>query len=135
MTTDTALALRCLIAVDDGAIRDVVAEAARGFAGVQIDEATLEIGREQLRRRRFDLAFVALTSASKDSRQLLDEIRSLAPDTLLIGLTPSGAVEGKRMERQEYNLFGLLGTPVDVVELFGTLRRAVDRIMKSRAGS
>lgn len=135
MTTDTALALRCLIAVDDGAIRDVVAEAARGFAGVQIDEATLEIGREQLRRRRFDLAFVALTSASKDSRQLLDEIRALAPDTLLIGLTPSGAVEGKRMERQEYNLFGLLGTPVDVVELFGTLRRAVDRIMKARAGS
>jgi DNA-binding NtrC family response regulator len=135
MSTDTALALRCLIAVDDAPTRDVVAEAARGFSGVQIDEATLESGREQLRRRRFDLAFVALKSASKDSRQLLDEIRSLAPDTLLVGLTPAGAVEGKRMERQEYNLFGLLGTPVDVVELFGTLRRAVDRITKSRSGS
>jgi DNA-binding NtrC family response regulator len=135
MTTDTALAFRCLVAVDDGAIRDIVAEAVRGFPGFAIDALALESGREQLRRRRFDVAFVSLKSASKDSRALLDEIRSLAPSTLLIGLTPQSAVDGKRMERAEYNLFAVLGTPLDIVELFATLRRVVDRITKQRGGS
>ncbi len=135
MPNPSLLALRCLIAVDDGALSDLIAEAARGFAGVEIDALSLERGREQLRRRKYDVAFVPLKSASKESKQLVDEIRSLAPDSMLIGLTPASALEGKRMERSEINLFALLGTPLDTVELFATLRRAVDRITKTRDGS
>jgi DNA-binding response OmpR family regulator len=124
--------LKCLIAVANPELRDIVAAAARSFEHVAVDALALEDGREALRRRQYHVAFVTLMSSSKDSRSLLEEIRNQSHDVLLVGITPRAAIGGKRQERGEYDLFALLGTPLDVVELYATLRRAVDRIMKSR---
>ena len=124
--------LRCLLAIDDAVARDAIAQAVGSFDGVECDSKDLAHGRDQLRRRTYDLAFVALKSVSKDSKQLLDEIRETSPGALVIGVTPATALESKKQERTENALFALLGVPLDVVQTFSTLRRAIDRITKSR---
>lgn len=124
--------LRCLLAIDDALARDAIAQAVASFEAVECDAKDLAHGRDQLRRRTYDLAFVALKSVSKDSKQLLDEIRETSPGALVIGVTPATALESKKQERAENALFALLGVPLDVVQTFSTLRRAIDRITKSR---
>lgn len=129
--------MRCLVAVDEPGVRDAVAQAAVTFEGIEVDKHDVEGGRDALRRRKYDFGFVTLKSASTESMALFDEIRELARDIILVALTPSSAVSGKRAERGEHNLFALLGTPIDVVEIYATLRRLIDRLKKSpqRAGS
>ncbi len=124
--------MRCLVAVDVPAIRDAVGLAARAFSGVEVDAVDVENGRSLLRRRRYDFGFLALDSHSQDSDLIWDEFHQVSPDLPLVALTPTSALSVRRGDRSRLKLFALLGTPPDAVELYGTLRRLIDRIRKSR---
>lgn len=126
--------MRCLVAVDDQRERDVVAAAARAFQGVEVDSADLEGGKTQLRRRRYDFAFVQLLSGTRSAEQLWEEYRALDPSLPLVALTPTAAVEMRRKDKSRLGVATLLGTPVDAVELFGTVRRLIDRAAPQAEG-
>ncbi|MBI4881205.1 MAG: hypothetical protein HY812_16340 [Planctomycetes bacterium] len=126
--------MRCLVAVDVPAIRDAVGSAARAFSGVEVDAVDVEKGRSLLRRRRYDFGFLTLDSRTEDCEVIWEEFHQTSPDLPLVALTPSSALSVRRGDRSRLKLFALLGTPPDAVELYGTLRRLIERIKKSRPG-
>jgi len=126
--------VRCLISANDPQIRDQVAAAALAFQDMKVDVADVDACRSMVRRRLYDFAFVVLRSGSRESESLWDEIREVAPDMLLVALTPQSGVKVRRGDRNRFGLFALLGTPVDTVELDRTLRRLIDRLTKTRSG-
>ncbi len=85
-----------------------------------------------LRRRRYDLALTTLTSTSKEAEELWAELGQVTPRIELIALTPEAGLSVHRADKSRLNLFALLGTPIDAVELYGTLRRLIDRLKKAR---
>ena len=125
--------MRCLVAVDDPSVRDTVAHAATNFGGIEVDAVAVEECRRQIRRRRYDFGLVALKFGSKDSMEFWEKIRSSAPNLPLVGLTSASAVDGYKGDRSRLQLFALLGVPLDVVDLYRTLRRLIDRVKRSPA--
>ena len=123
--------MRCLIAVEDEAVRDTVAHAIETFDDVTVEEVDLEECREQVRRKRYDFAVLSYRSGNRESMELWERIRDDAPELELLAVTPSSAVGGNRSEHQHLRVFAWLGVPIDVVELFGTIRRLVDRLGKA----
>jgi hypothetical protein len=126
--------MRCLVAANDAQIRDQVAAAACAFEDVEVDVADVEDCRNMVRRRIYDFGFVALKSGSHESEALWDDLRQTAPDMLLVAMTPRSGMKVRRSDRGRFDLFALIGTPVDPVEVFRTLRRLIDRLTKSRTG-
>lgn len=124
--------MRCLVVIDDVAERDAVAEAAAAFPNVKVDAVDVEAGRLLLRRRRFDFGVVTLRSDAPESEALWKEIRAVAPKLHVVGLTPASGLSVRRADKSRLNLFALLGSPLDVVELYSTLRRVTNRILKGR---
>ncbi|MFH0943803.1 MAG: hypothetical protein V2A76_01285 [Planctomycetota bacterium] len=122
--------MRCLVAVDDARIRDAVGTAVRAFPDVEPDIVDVEQGRLLLRRRRYDLALTTLRSESKESKALWEALLAVTPRIELVGLTPRTGLSVHRADRSRLHLFALLGTPLDAVELYGTLRRLLDRLRK-----
>lgn len=122
--------MRCLIAADDAQVRDNIAHATENFGEIEIDSVPFEECRTQLRRRRYDFGFVELRFGSRESMESWEKIRQVAPDLPLVGLTPASAVSGHRGDRSRLQLFALVGTPLDVVELYRTTRRLIDRVVK-----
>lgn len=124
--------MRCLIAVDDPAVRAAVSSAARAFPDLEADACGLEDGRLLLRRRRFDFVCATLPGDTKESKACWDELLALRPVPELIALAPATGLSVRRADKGRLHLFALLGLPIDAVELFGTLRRIMDRVRKSR---
>jgi DNA-binding NtrC family response regulator len=125
--------VRCLIAVDDARIRDTVRAAVLAFPGLEADAVDVEQGRLLLRRRRYDLAFTTLLSESRESKALWEELQAVSPRVHVVGLTPRTGLSVHRTDRSRLQLFALLGTPIDAVELFSTLKRLSDRIKRKQA--
>ena len=121
--------MRGLIAVDDVATRDVIVTAVASFSDVEVDVDAVDIesGRDLLRGRPYDFAVITWRSDSRESVALFEEVRELAKDLILVALTPKDALQGRRGERAQFDLFALLGTPLDPVDLYRTLRRIMDR--------
>ncbi len=124
--------MRCLIAIDDANVRDAVATAAASFEGVEVDVFDADGGSEAVRRRRYDFGVVAL-GAGREVEDAADALRTLAPNLHLIALSPRTSLQHRRDEKPRLNLFALLGTPVDPVELYRTLRRVLERLKKPDA--
>jgi hypothetical protein len=118
-----------LIAIDDVAQRDQVATAAASFEDVIVEAQDGNGGRDAVRRRRYDFGVIVLRSGREPDNPIND-VRSYAPDLQLIGLTPRSTLSLRREEKTRLNLFALLGTPLDTVELYRTLRRVIERIRK-----
>ena len=123
--------MRCLVAVEDSLVLDTIAHAAGAFPDVEVDTTSVEECREQLRRRRYDFALIAYRTRDHESVELWDKIRDDAPELPLIALTPNAAIGGAKSDRARLKVFSWLGEPLDVVELYGTLRRVIDRVKKS----
>ena len=124
--------MRCLVAIDDAEVRDTVGSAVLAFPNVEADAVDVEEGRLLLRRRRYQLAVTTLLSESKESKALWEELQRVSPRVEVVGLTSRTGLSVHRSDRNRLNLFALLGTPIDAVELFGTLGRLFDRIRKSQ---
>lgn len=114
-------------------MRDTIAHAAESFPDVEVEAIELEDCRDRIRRRRYDFAVLTYRTGNRESVELWDRIRDIAPDLPLVAATPSLAVGGNRAERARLRVFAWLGVPLDVVELYGTLRRLIDRIAKGGA--
>ena len=132
--------MRCLIAATDPPVRDTILTAVRAFPEIDCDAVDPETGRMHLRRRRYDFAIVALESAderargpsqAEDSTTLLEELRAIAPDLPVLGVTRRSALSVRRPELKRLGLFGLIGAPLDTLELYRTLRRLLDRARAS----
>lgn len=122
--------MRCLIAVEEESVRDTIAHAIETFDDVEVDAVDLEQCREQFRRKRYDFAVLTYRTGNRDSVELWDRIRDDAPDLPLVAVTLSTALGGNRAERTRLKVFAWLGVPIDVVVLYGTLRRLIDRLNK-----
>lgn len=122
--------MRCLIAVEDETARDTIAHAIETFDDVDVDEVALEECRERVRRKRYDFAVLTYRSGNRESVELWERIRDDAPELELVAVTPSSAVGGNRAEHLRLKVFAWLGVPVDVVELYGLVRRLIDRLGK-----
>lgn len=124
--------MRCLIAIDDANVRDEVATAAASFEDVEVDSFDGDGACDEVRRRRYDFGVVTLRSG-RQVEDAAETLRTNAPNLHLIGLAPRSALQLRREEKSRLNLFALLGTPLDPVELYRTLRRMIERIRKPDA--
>lgn len=125
--------MRCLIASADNSIRDTIVAAAHAFQGVECDAVDAATGRLNLRRRKYDFAFVVLASvgegpAAEEANTLITELRELAPTLPVIGVARQAALSVLRSEKNKQNLFSLIGSPPDTLELYRTIRRVLDRL-------
>ena len=127
--------MRCLVAVDDAMIRDAVGPAVLAFPDVKPDVVDVEHGRLLLRRRRYELALTTLRSESKESKALWDALLAVTPRVELVALTPRTGLSVHKGDKSRLHLFALLGTPLDAVELYATLRRLLDRLRKPQPSS
>ncbi len=123
--------MRCLVASDDAATRDAIASAVKSFPEIDVDKASVDDARLMIRRRRFDFGFLTLKSGSRESLTLWDEMRTLASECTRVALTPrSGMSSARAAEITEFRPFARIGTPIDSVEVYGTVRRLLDRLKK-----
>ncbi|MFG0316168.1 MAG: hypothetical protein ACF8XB_02750 [Planctomycetota bacterium JB042] len=122
--------MRCLIAAVDRSVCDTILAAVHAFE-VECDSVDLEQARVHLRRRKYDLAFVVFTSPSQSpeadaASKLVDEVRELAPRLPIVGVARASRIASHRGDKKKY--FALLGAPLDTLELYRTIRRALDRV-------
>ncbi len=123
--------MRCLVATDDAATRDTVASAVKSFPDIDVDAASVDDARSLIRRRRFDFGFFTLKSGSRESITLWEELRALDAECTIVALSPrSGMSSARATEVTTLRPFARLGTPIDSVEVYGTVRRLLDRLKK-----
>jgi two-component system response regulator HydG len=119
-------ALHLLVVDDDSAVRGACVEIARkmGFAVVSAD--SLEAARTILKHHRVDLVLLDLKLAGRGGLSLLEEVKTLNPETCVIVMTAfatiSSAVEAMRVGATDY-----LTKPFALEELVTVLERAAER--------
>ncbi len=126
MATQSPAKMRVLILDEDAAVRSAVCEiaSARGFQPHTVD--SVDAARAYLRGNSTDVLLLDLKSPTGQAIDLLDEVKTMRPDTSVIVMTAyatvTSAVEVMRTGATDY-----LTKPFAMDELAAVLERAVER--------
>jgi two-component system response regulator HydG len=124
--TGEAGKLHVLVVDDDAVTRMACMEIAtlRGFAAQGLEST--EDARSLLRNHSVDVLVLDLKASSRQGMQLLDQMKTLTPDTAVVVMTASGSI-GSAVEAMRTGATDYLTKPFAMEEFAAVLARAADR--------
>ncbi|MGI8770970.1 MAG: sigma-54-dependent transcriptional regulator [Acidobacteriaceae bacterium] len=124
--TGEAGKLHVLVVDDDAVTRTACMEIAtlRGFAAQGLEST--EDARSLLRNHSVDVLVLDLKATSREGMQLLDQMKTLTPDTAVVVMTASGSI-GSAVEAMRTGATDYLTKPFALEEFAAVLARAADR--------
>jgi DNA-binding NtrC family response regulator len=124
--TGEAGKLHVLVVDDDAATRTACMEIAtmRGFAAQGLEST--EDARSLLRNHSVDVLVLDLKAGSREGMQLLDQMKTLTPDTAVVVMTASASI-GSAVEAMRTGATDYLTKPFALEEFAAVLARAADR--------
>ena len=119
--------LEILLIEKDAMVRDHVKVGLQQFPDFHVTLGTGYRGVNELRSQTFDCVFLGLDPREKESRGLLQHLRSFDKTTELVVVTGARNVKDMAADKARYDIHSFLSTPIDPRELFNFIGRFRER--------
>jgi two-component system response regulator HydG len=119
--------VRLLIVDESDQVRQMCCEAATDFGFVAVEAETIPAARQILERKDTAILMLDLTRHEGEGQSLIAEMKSLSPNTLLIGMSASATI-ASAVETMRTGACDYLSKPFPLHVLAKTLERAAMRL-------
>lgn len=119
--------VRLLVVDESDQVRQMCREAAADFGFVAVEAETVPAARQILERKDTAILMLDLTRQEGEGQSLVAELKSLSPNTLLIGMSASATI-ASAVETMRTGACDYLSKPFPLHVLANTLERAAMRL-------
>jgi DNA-binding NtrC family response regulator len=120
--------MQILVVESDRLTRDQVKVGLQQFAEFTVTCGEGYAGINLIRQRDFDAAFLGVPNDHREARRMIEHLRGVRPDLDLIVMAPERMVKDLAADKQRYDIWSVLSTPVDVTDFFRLVARVKERL-------
>lgn len=122
--------MQILVIESDHLIRDTVKVGLQQFPEFSVICGEGYAGINLIRQRDFDAVILGLPPDHREGRRMIEHLREVRPDLDLIVMAPDRMVKDVAADKQRYDIWSILGTPIDVTDFFRLVSRVRERLME-----
>jgi DNA-binding NtrC family response regulator len=120
-----------LLVERDRLVRDTVKVGLQQFPEFTVTCGEGYAGLNKLRQRNFDVVFLGVPSNHQEAKRRIEHMRSIDRSADLVVLATGRMARDMAGEKQRYNIWSFLTTPVQVNEFFRLLARMRERLQEA----
>lgn len=122
--------MQILVVESDHLVRDQVKVGLQQFPEFSVVCGEGYAGINLIRQRDFDAVILGLPPDLREARRMIEHLREVRPHLDLIVMAPEKMVKDVAVDKQRFDVWSILGTPIDVTDFFRLVARVRERLME-----
>lgn len=120
--------MQILVVETDRLIRDQVKVGMQQFPEFTVTCGEGYAGINLVRQRDFDAVFLGIPHDHREARRMIEHLRAVRPQIDLIVMSPERIAKEVSADKQRYDIWSILQTPIDVTDFFRLIARVRERL-------
>lgn len=120
--------MQILVVETDHLIRDQVKVGLQQFPEFTVTCGEGYAGINLVRQRDFDAMFLGVPHDHREARRMIEHLRAVRPQLDLIVMAPDRMAKDITSDKQRFDIWSVLTTPIDVTDFFRLIARVRERL-------